>query len=82
MKKINFLGKRLYVLTDKEIRDPDGCPLYCIDRDAYRKICEALRQYVVSTKFCTMPDCEETRMLNLCMEAYRELFNGRSILRL
>lgn len=82
MKKINFLGKRLYVLTDKEIRDHDDCPLYCIDWDAYRKIREALRQYVVSTKFSTMPDCEKTRMLNLCMEAYRGLFNGRSILRL
>ena len=82
MKKIEILGKRYYVLTDREIRDPDGCPLYCIDRDAYRKIREAFRQYVVSIKFCTMPDCEKTRMLNLCMEAYRELFNGRSILRL
>lgn len=82
MKKIEILGKRYYVLTDREIRDSDDCPLYCIDRDAYRKIREALRQYVVSIKFGTMPDCEKTRMLNLCMEAYRELFNGRSILRL
>ena len=82
MKKINFLGKRLYVLTDKEIRDPDGCPLYFIDRDTYRKICEALRQCVASTRFSTIPDCEKTRMLNLCVEAYRGLFNGRSILRL
>nr|DAK55636.1 MAG TPA: hypothetical protein [Caudoviricetes sp.] len=82
MKKINVLGKRLYVLTDKEIRDPNDCPLYCIDRDAYCKIREALRQYVVSIKFGTMPDCEKTRMLNLCMEAYRGLFNGRSVLRL
>ena len=82
MKKIEILGKRYYVLTDREIRDSDDCPLYCIDRDAYRKIREALRQYVVSIKFGTMPDCEKTRMLNLCMEAYRELFNGRSILKL
>lgn len=82
MKKINFLGKRLYVLTDREIRDSDDYPLYCIDRDAYCKIREALHQYVVSIKFGTMPDCEKTRMLNLCMEAYRGLFNGRSILRL
>jgi hypothetical protein len=82
MKKIDFLGKRLYVLTDKEIRDHDNYPLYCIDLETYRKTCEALRQHLVSTKFSTMPDCEKTRMLNLCMEAYRGLFNGRSILRL
>lgn len=82
MKKINVLGKRLYVLTDREIRDLNDCPLYCIDQDAYCKIREALRQYVVSIKFGTMPDCKKTRMLNLCMEAYRGLFNGRSILRL
>lgn len=82
MKKIEIFGKRYYVLTDREIRDSDDCPLYCIDRDAYRKIREALRQYVVSIKFDTMPDCEKNHMLNLCMEAYRGLFNGRSILRL
>lgn len=82
MKKIEILGKRYYVLTDREIHDHDDYPLYCIDRGAYYKIREALRQYVVSIKFGTMPDCEKTRMLNLCMEAYRGLFNGRSILRL
>lgn len=82
MKKIEILGKRYYVLTDREIRDHDDYPLYCIDRGAYYKIREALRQYAVSIKFGTMPDCEKTRMLNLCMEAYRGLFNGRSILRL
>lgn len=82
MKKIEILGKRYYVLTDREIRDPDDRPLYCIDWDTYCKICEALRQYMVSIKFGTMPDCEKTRMLNLCMEAYRKLYNGRSILRL
>lgn len=82
MKKINVLGKKLYVLTDKEIHDHDDYPLYCIDRDAYLKIREALRQSVKSIKFSMMADCEKTRMLNLCMEAYRRLFNGRSILRL
>ena len=42
MKKINVLGKRLYVLTDREIRDHDNYPLYCIDLETYRKTCEAL----------------------------------------
>lgn len=82
MKKINVLGKRLYVLTDKEIRDPDDCPLYCIDPDAYCKIGEALRQYAASIVCTTLPDCEKDRMMNMCVEAYEGLYRGRSILRL
>ncbi len=82
MKKINVLGKRLYVLTDREIRDPDDCPLCCIDSDTYCKISEALRQCAASIACSTLPDCEKDRMMNLCVEAFRGLFNGRSILKL
>lgn len=82
MKKINFLGKRLYVLTDKEIHDPDECPLYCIDLDAYCKIGGALRQFSLLLEHSTLSDCEKTYMTNMCVEAYEGLYRGRSILKL
>lgn len=82
MKKINFMGKRLYMLTDREIRDPDDCPLYCIDSYTYCKISEALHLCAASIVCSTLPDCEKARMMDLCVEAYRGLFNGRSILEL
>lgn len=82
MKKINVLGKRLYVLTDKQIRDPDDCPLYCIDPDAYCKIYAALRQFALLLEQSTLPDCEKNCMTIMCAEAYEGLCRGRSILRL
>ena len=82
MKKIDFLGKRLYVLTDKEIRDPDDFPLYCIDPDAYCKIYEALREFALLLEQSTLSDCGKTCMMNMCSEAYEGLCRGRSILRL
>lgn len=79
MKEIKILGKRFYVLTEEEIRDPDGCPLYCIDSEAYCKIGTALFEFEGLINQCSISDWEKELRKDQCKKAYEGLYRGQSI---
>lgn len=79
MKKIEILGKRYYVLTEEELRDHEGYPLYWLDSDAHVKIDIALFQFKGLIDHCPMPDWEKELRIDQYNKAIEGLYRGHSI---
>lgn len=79
MKKIEILGKRYYVLTEEELRDREGYPLYWLDSDANAKIDNALFEFKGLIDECPMSDRERELRIDQYNKAIEGLYRGHSI---